>query len=168
MRKFTDEEIKALNIVKGMFSEEASFSEWPNECPTAEGDQSVGATLEYAVHLIDDLFKAQKDVALKDKVSATLLSQDYTDKCKEIQRLYAPLSNKLAEYNLELALDTRGDYSLVIIPDGLFFGNGNGKDYDHGISSDFLLDNCIDLDESKNDLVTVLDGKEKILSYETK
>ncbi len=168
MRKFTDEEIKALNIVKGLFSEKASFREWPGECLTAEGDQSVGATLEFAVHLIDDLFKAQKNMALKDKVSATLLSQDYTDKCKEIQRLYAPLSNKLAEYHLQLALDMRGDYALVIIPDGLFFGNGNGKDYDYGVSSDLLLDNCIDLDESKNDLVTALDGKEKILSYEKK
>lgn len=168
MRKFTDEEIKALNIVKGMFSEKASHRDWPNECPAAESDQSVGATLEYAVHLIDDLFKAQKDVALKDKVVATLFSQDYSEKCKEIQRLYTPLSNKLAEYNLQLALDTRGDYSLVIIPDGLFFGNGNGKDYDHGVSSETLLDNTFDLDTSKNDLVTVLDGKEKILSYEKK
>ncbi len=166
MRKFTDEEIKALNIVKGMFRENKSITEWPKECMMAAADQSVGETLDSACILIDDLLKCQKDNELKDKVATTLLSQDFTDKCKEIQRLYTPLSNKLAEYHLQLALDMRSDYALVIIPDGLFFGNG--KDYDHGVSSDFLLDNCIDLDESKNDLVTALDGKEKILSYDKK
>lgn len=167
MRKFTDEEIKALNIVKGMFSEKASFVEWPDECPTAKGDQSVGATLEFAVHLIDDLFKAQQNVSLKDSLSATLSSQDFNDKCKEIQRLYRQLSDRLTESRLNLAVDMRSN-SLVIIPDGLFFGNGKGKDYDHGVSSEFLLDNCIDLDASKSDLVTILDSTEKILSYKKK
>lgn len=168
MRKFTEEEIKALQVVKGIFSEKTARMDWPTECTASAGEQSVGQTLDTSCQLIDELLGKQKDYELKDKVADTLLSQDYTDKCAEIQRLYTPLSNKLTEYHLQLAVDMRSDYALVIIPDGLFFGNGNGKDYVRGVGSDFLLDNCIDLDSSKNDLVTVLDGNEKILTYDKK
>lgn len=168
MKKFTQEQINALNIVKEMFSERHAKKDWPTELPESARSQAIGATLEQSCILIDELLGTQKDWDIKESLSNALLSRDFTDKCKEIQRLYTPLSNKLAEYHLQLALDMRSDYALVIIPDGLFFGNGNGEDYKHGVPSDFLLDNCIELDESKNDLVTALDGKEKILSYEKK
>lgn len=162
MRKFTEEEIKALQVVKGIFSEKAFRTD------DSGSEQAVGQALDTSCQLIDELLGKQKDCDLKDKVGKTLLSLDFTNKCVEIQRLYDPLSNKLAEYGMQLAVDMRGDYALVIIPDGLFFGNGNGKDYARGIGSDFLLDNSIVLDSSKNDLVTLLDGTEKILSYDKK
>ena len=165
MKKFTEEQINALNIVKGMFSEQRAHDEWWKECPNAESDQSVGATLEYSVHLIDELLGTQKSLGIKESLSNTLLSQEYTDKCKELQRLYRPLSNKLAEYHMQLAVDMRGDHFLVAIPDDLFFGNGKGEDYKHGVPSGFLLDHTIALDEPEHDLVIALDGTEKIIHY---
>lgn len=168
MRKFTDEEINALTIVKRMFRENKSITEWPKECPKSAGDQSVGATLDSACILIDELLQHQGDDDVKSRVSAVMTSQDFSSKCREIQRLYRPLSDKLAEYKMQLALDIRCDYHLIIIPDGLFFGNGNGDEYDHGVSSEYLFDQGNALDESQNDLVTLLDGKEKILSFNQK
>lgn len=168
MRKFTDEEIKALGIVRDLFKEDASRTEWPADCQKAARDQSVGATLESACILIDDLFQCQKDNELRFRVTEAMSSQDFLSKCREIQRLYRPLSDKLAEYNMQLAVDMRCDYHLIIIPDGLFFGNGNGSDYDYGVSSKYLFAKGNALDESQNDLVTILNGNEKILSFDKK
>lgn len=166
MRKFTDEEIKALGIVRDLFKEDASRTEWPADCQNAARDQSVGATLESACILIDDLFQSQKDNYLRFRVTEAMSSQDFLSKCREIQRLYRPLSDKLAEYNMTLAVDMRCDYHLIIIPDGLFFGNGS--DYDYGVSSKYLFGKGNALDESQADLVTILNGNEKILSFDKK
>ena len=121
MRQFTEEEIKALNIVKGIFSEENSYNIWPNHCPKSEGNQSVGATLDYSRTLIDEVIeldaKAKEAARLPDET--LFLGPNYKDAVRELKPLFKAFADRMRELGYRLVLD--GEYMPTILPRSVEF-----------------------------------------------
>lgn len=121
MRKFTEEEIKALNIVKGIFAEENSYEVWPNHCPKSVGNQSVGATLDYSRTLIEEVLeldaKAKEASYLPDE--ELFLGADYKSAIRELKPLFKAFADRMRDLGYRLVLD--GEYMPTILPKSVEF-----------------------------------------------
>jgi hypothetical protein len=145
MRQFTEEEIKALNIVKGIFSEKNSYKAWPNHCPKSEGNQSVGETLDYSRTLIDEVIKldakAKEAARLSDE--ALFLGPDYKAAVRELRPLFKAFADRMRELGYRLVLD--GEYMPTILPKSVEF-----------VSQSYAADTAI----GAVDAIRVIDSKE--------
>lgn len=121
MRQFTEEELNALKIVKGIFSEENSYKTWPNHCPKSECNQSVGATLDYSRTLIDEVIeldaKAKEAAQLPDE--ELFLGPNYKQAVRELKPLFKAFADRMRELGYKLVLD--GQYMPTILPKSVEF-----------------------------------------------
>ncbi len=145
MRQFTEEEINALKIVKGIFSEENSYKTWPNHCPKSEGNQSVGATLDYSRTLIDEVIemdaKVKEAAQLPDET--LFLGPDYKAAIRELRPLFKAFADRMRELGYRLVLD--GEYMPTILPKSVEF-----------VSQSYAVDKAI----GAVDTIRVIDSNE--------
>lgn len=84
-------------------------------------DCATGYARECAIGLIEAVEKAQGDLRVQD-----MLGEDYSDNMAELKRLFYPFARKLKELDMQLCIDTTGDFKLTAIPANIEFNGQQG------------------------------------------
>lgn len=100
-------------------------------------DCATGYARECAIGLIEAVEKAHSDIRVK-----TLLGEDYSKNMDTLQCLFYPFARALKELDMQLCIDTTGDFKLTAIPNGIEYnGQGGGVDTTELLAATIALDN---------------------------
>lgn len=84
-------------------------------------DCATGYARECAIGLIEAVEKAQGDLRVQD-----MLGEDYSSDMATLKRLFYPFAQKLKELDMQLCIDTTGDFKLTAIPANIEFNGQQG------------------------------------------
>ena len=84
-------------------------------------DCATGYARECAIGLIEAVEKAQGDLRVQD-----MLGEDYSSGMATLKRLFYPFAQKLKELDMQLCIDTTGDFKLTAIPANIEFNGQQG------------------------------------------
>lgn len=84
-------------------------------------DCATGYARECAIGLIEAVEKAQDDVRVQ-----SMLGEDYSANISILKHLFYPFARKLKELDMQLCIDTTGDFKLTAIPANIEFNGQQG------------------------------------------
>lgn len=124
MKELSTEDLRTLVAAKNILVRCGSDENFSSDTERFFTDCATGYARESAIGLIVAIEKAQSGIRVEN-----LLGEDYSANMSILKRLFYPFARKLKELNMQLCIDTTGDYKLTAIPDNIECnGQGGGVD----------------------------------------
>ena len=136
MKELTVEELRTLVAAKNILVRCGSDENFSSDTGRFFTDCATGYARESAIGLIGAVEKCQSELRVEK-----LLGEDYSANMAELKRLFYPFARKLKELDMQLCIDTTGDFKLTAIPDDIEYnGQGVGVDTTELLAATEALD----------------------------
>ena len=136
MKELSVEELRTLVAAKDILVRCGSDENFASETGRFFTDCATGYARETAIGLIGAIERAQADSRVEK-----LLGEDYSANMSILRSLFHPFARKLKELNMQLCIDTAGDFKLTAIPDDIEYnGQGGGVDTTELLAATKVLD----------------------------
>lgn len=136
MKELTVEELRTLVAAKNILVRCGSDENFSSDTGRFFTDCATGYAQECAVGLIGAIEKCQAELRVEK-----LLGEDYSANISILKSLFYPFARKLKELDMQLCIDTTGDFKLTAIPDNIEYnGQGAGVDATELLAATRALD----------------------------
>lgn len=136
MKELSAEDLSTLAAAKNILVRCGADENFSSDTGRFFTDCATGYARETAIGLIGAIEKTQADIRVEK-----LLGEDYSDNMAMLKALFHPFARKLKELDMQLCIDTTGDYKLTAIPDDIEYnGQGGGVDTTELLAATKALD----------------------------
>ena len=124
MTELSNEDFRTLAAAKDVLVRLGGATELMARAERHFTDCATGYARENAIGLIEAVEKAQSDLRVQ-----SMLGEDYSANISILKSLFYPFARKLKELDMQLVIDTTGDFKLTAIPANIEYnGQGGGVD----------------------------------------
>lgn len=121
MKELSAEDLSTLVAAKNILVRCGADENFTSDTGRFFTDCATGYARETAIGLIGAIEKAQSGNRVEK-----LLGEDYSSDMATLKRLFYPFAQKLKELDMQLCIDTTGDFKLTAIPANIEFNGQQG------------------------------------------